>query len=189
MAAGNCGEGGAGGVGEGEGGEGGALDCGHANRYLCLFVCVVSEPAVGFSKVIKHMDTPLGASGLQHNGGGRIHFCTDPAAVEDIEHQHAEEEEGANDADISGELLLGIAKEVETVEWRGLGGSLCGVLCATLRAQQGLSATESREERKHDSSPWWQARQRSLLQDKNYNNGLQPPDGSVHSEVGWDRGV
>ena len=92
------------------------------------------------------MDTPLRGSGLQHNGGGRVHLCADPAAVKHIEHQHAEEEQGANNADISGKLLLGTAEEVEGVEWRGLRRSLCGVPHTTL--QGSARAVSDRQESK-----------------------------------------
>lgn len=108
-------------------------DCGRAGNYLCLFISVVSQPAIGFSEVIKYMDPPLGGPGLQHNGGGRVHLRTDPTAVEHIENQHAEEEQGTNNADISGKLLLGVAKKVEGVEWRSLWRSLCGVPCTILQ--------------------------------------------------------
>lgn len=53
--------------------------------------------------------------------------------MEDVEHQHAEEEKRADDADISGELLLGVAKEVEGVERRCACASACGLLYPTLK--------------------------------------------------------
>ncbi len=77
---------------------------------------VMPEPAIGLSEVIKDVHTPLRAARLQHNGGRRVHLRTHPAAVEDVEDQHAKEEEGPNDAHIPGELVLGATKQVEGVE-------------------------------------------------------------------------
>lgn len=68
--------------------------------YLCFFMGVVAQPAVGFSEVVKDMHAPLWAAGLQHYGWRRVHLGTHPAAVEDIEHHHAEQEHGAHQTDI-----------------------------------------------------------------------------------------
>lgn len=109
------------------------------SRYLGLLISVVPQPAIGFSEVIKHMDPPLGGAGLQHDGGGGVHLCADPAAMEDVEDQHAEEEHRANDANISGQLLLGVAEEVESVERRGFCAFVGGVLHPILEVRQELS--------------------------------------------------
>ena len=77
---------------------------------------VMPEPAIGFSEIIEDVHTALRAARLQHNGGRRVHLRTHPAAVEDVEDQHAKEEEGTNDAHVPGELVLGATKEVEGVE-------------------------------------------------------------------------
>ena len=42
--------------------------------YLGFFMCIVSQPAIGFPEIIKDVHAPLRAAGLQHNGGSRIHF-------------------------------------------------------------------------------------------------------------------
>lgn len=98
--------------------------------YLSFFISVVSQPAISFSEVIKDMHPPLGVTGLQYDGGGRVHFSADPATVEDVEDQHAKEEDGTNNAHIPGQLVLGAAKQVEGIEGGGLrrsGGCLLGL--------------------------------------------------------------
>ena len=88
----------------------------HALAYLSFFISVVSQPAISFSEVIKDMHPALGVAGLQHNGGGRVHLSADPATVEDVEDQHAKEEDGTHDSYVPGKLVLGAAKEVEGIE-------------------------------------------------------------------------
>ncbi len=81
-----------------------------STAHLCLFISVMPEPAIGFSEVIKDVHTSLRAARLQHNGGRRVHLCTHPAAVEDVEDQHAKKEEGTDDAHIPGQLMLSATK-------------------------------------------------------------------------------
>lgn len=91
--------------------------------YLSFFISVVSQPAISFSEVIKDMHPTLGVTGLQYNGGGRVHLSADPATVEDVEDQHAKEEDGPDNAHVPGELVLGAAEQVEGIEGGGLGRS------------------------------------------------------------------
>ena len=101
--------------------------------YLGFFMSVVTKPAIGFAEVIKDVHPPLGAAGLQHNGGGRVHLSADPAAVEDVEDHHAEEEQGSYKAHIPRQLLSAVAEHVKDAQKRCL--CCCRLLAGPLHVQ------------------------------------------------------
>ena len=99
--------------------------------YLGFLIGVVAQPAVGLPEVVKDMQSSIGGTGLEDDGGCRVHLCADPAAVEDVEDHHAEEEEGANQAHVPRKLLLVAPKQVEDAQNGVL--CCCGLLAGPLQ--------------------------------------------------------